>query len=96
MDALMQTSYQHDQGLSIPKRFQNSGTDEAVEAARMRQEADHLGLRYEGVQRGRNKEVALYLVTDPDNMSTFAVKPGETVEMNLRRHREKWGSEISR
>ena len=53
-------------------------------------EAAALGLTYNGPQRSRRGDILFHLITDPDNMSTFAVRPHETVAESLARHRQKW------
>ncbi len=53
-------------------------------------EASLLGLIYNGPQLNRCNSIEFFLVTDPQNMSTFAVLPGEDVAAGLRKHRAKF------
>jgi hypothetical protein len=61
-----------------------------AEEALVKAESGTLGLTYVGAQRNRARAIEFYLITDPENGSTFAVKPVEMVRANLERHRRNY------
>ena len=60
-----------------------------LQEALVKTEANILGLIYNGPQRSRTG-IEFYLITDTENMSTFAVKPTEMLRNNLELHRRKF------
>ncbi len=66
----------------------------SLQEALVKTEARLLGLIYNGPQLNRCKGVEFFLVTEPQNMSTFAVRLGDQVIDGLRKHRQKFATGI--